>query len=58
MVFEVVDDGIGFDVVAAQEAGGQGLTNLVDRLGAVSGSLEIEAAPGVGTTIRGAVPLG
>ncbi|MCB0968478.1 MAG: hypothetical protein KDB37_16725 [Ilumatobacter sp.] len=58
VVFEVVDDGIGFDADAAREAGGQGLTNLVDRLGAVSGSLEIEAAPGVGTTIRGAVPLG
>lgn len=58
VVFEVVDDGVGFDVVAARLDGGQGLTNLADRLGAVSGTLEIESSGGAGTTVRGTVPVG
>ncbi len=56
--FEVVDDGVGFDPASIGPGAGQGLTNLADRLGAVSGVLEVDAAPGAGTTIRGAVPVG
>ena len=58
VVFEVVDDGVGFDVDAVRRDGGQGLTNLADRLGAVSGSLEVESSGGAGTTVRGTVPVG
>jgi signal transduction histidine kinase len=35
-----------------------GLVNMRDRIGAVSGELEINSVPGHGTTVSGAVPLG
>jgi signal transduction histidine kinase len=56
LLFEVADDGVGFNPAA--EAGGAGLTNMTDRLGALGGSLRIEASPGRGTRIVGAIPLG
>jgi signal transduction histidine kinase len=36
---------------------GQGLIGMRDRIGAVGGQLEIVSEPGVGTTVRGTVPL-
>jgi signal transduction histidine kinase len=48
------DNGTGFDPGAVGE--GPGLTNMLDRIGAVGGSLTIDAAPGRGTTIRAYVP--
>ena len=56
LTFEAQDDGAGFDM-AALSATGHGFQNLTDRLGAVGGRLEVTSAPGVGTTIRGIVPL-
>jgi signal transduction histidine kinase len=53
--FVVADDGVGFDPERA--AGGIGLTNMRDRLGAIGGHLEIESMPGKGTRLRGSVPL-
>jgi signal transduction histidine kinase len=55
LLFEVRDDGVGFD--ATQSNPGVGLTNMSDRLGAVGGRLSIESEPGKGTQIKGAVPL-
>jgi signal transduction histidine kinase len=55
LLFEVADDGSGFDVRG--DAHGAGLTNMRDRVGAVGGSLTIESTPDQGTRIRGAVPL-
>jgi signal transduction histidine kinase len=55
LVFAVIDDGAGFD--PAQMTPGHGLTNLSDRLAALGGTLEIESAPGAGTTVRGRVPV-
>ncbi|MDX1658173.1 MAG: ATP-binding protein [Nitriliruptorales bacterium] len=55
LVFTVRDDGSGFDLDAV--AGGSGLNNLQDRVDALDGHLEIDAAPGRGTTVRGALPL-
>lgn len=52
--FEVDDDGAGFDI--EREASGAGLINMRDRIGAVGGTLRIEAAPGAGTHVHGAVP--
>jgi len=52
--FSVEDDGAGFDPSAQQ--GGAGLTNLADRVAAVGGTLEIDAAPGRGTRICGEIP--
>ena len=41
---------------AAAESAGDGLTSMRDRIGAVSGELEITSTPGRGTTIRATVP--
>jgi len=55
LFFEVADDGAGFDM--AGKGLGAGFTNMADRVGAVGGSLEVDAAPGRGTTIAGRVPI-
>ena len=55
LLFEVVDDGVGFD--ARRRARGAGLTNMGDRIGALGGRLRIESAPGRGTRVAGAIPL-
>jgi signal transduction histidine kinase len=55
VVFEVVDDGRGFD--AASGAGdGRGFANMADRVGAFGGTVVVESVPGHGTTVRGTVP--
>ncbi len=53
--FEVEDDGVGFD--GSTSAGGAGLTNMRDRLGAVGGTIMVESALGKGARVRGVVPL-
>jgi signal transduction histidine kinase len=56
LVFDVQDDGMGFDVSARRL--GAGFTNMNDRLGAVGGTLRVASTPGVGTRVSGAIPLG
>jgi signal transduction histidine kinase len=51
--FEVADDGVGFDPGSGT---GMGLTNMRDRIDAVSGDLELDSSPGAGTVVRGSVP--
>jgi signal transduction histidine kinase len=55
LVFEVTDDGRGFDVAATRS--GSGTQNMADRLAALGGSIEIDSRPGSGTTVRGRIPL-
>jgi signal transduction histidine kinase len=55
LVFEVTDDGRGFDVNG--QGVGAGFTNMRDRLGAIGGSVRVESAPGAGTKLTGTVPL-
>jgi signal transduction histidine kinase len=55
VVFEVRDDGEGFD--AAVVAPGAGLTNMQDRLAALGGAIEVNSAPGAGTVVSGRIPL-
>jgi signal transduction histidine kinase len=55
LLFDVQDDGVGFD--PENVSLGAGLTNMQDRLGAIGGSLHIEAATGRGTTVSGQIPL-
>jgi len=50
---EVEDDGSG----AADLALGSGLRGLADRVGALDGSLEVDSAPGRGTTVRASLPV-
>jgi signal transduction histidine kinase len=53
LMFEVRDDGPGFDPGLRPE--GSGLTNMRDRVGALGGTLRIDAS--AGTCVTGAVPL-
>ncbi|HEX4941473.1 MAG TPA: histidine kinase [Actinomycetota bacterium] len=55
LVFAVADDGVGFDPAAAHR--GTGLQGIADRMDALRGRLEVESAPGAGTTLSGSVPI-
>ena len=54
LVFEVADDGKGFDPALAPRGAGQ--TNMADRLAALGGELEVRSRPGAGTTVIGTIP--
>ena len=53
--FEVEDSGRGFDPARVKR--GDGLSNLADRVAVMHGHLSIESRPGMGTRIRGDIPL-
>jgi signal transduction histidine kinase len=55
LVFEVQDDGCGFDPAARSY--GTGMQGMSDRLGALGGTLVVHSAPGQGTTVIGRVPV-
>jgi signal transduction histidine kinase len=54
LVFVVKDDGAGFDTRAGGL--GAGFQNMLDRLGALGGTLRVESAPGRGTQVTGTLP--
>ena len=54
LLFEVSDDGAGFDAATPR---GAGLTNMCDRLSALGGRLTISSEPGRGTRVLGTIPL-
>ena len=54
--FEIVDDGVGYEVESAPHAG-QGLANMTDRIAALGGTLVVESTPGRGTTVRANIPV-
>lgn len=56
LLFEVSDDGVGFDS-ASPAASGHGFVNMGDRVGAIGGFFSLTAAPGKGTRISGRIPL-
>jgi signal transduction histidine kinase len=58
LLFEVGDNGPGFDAAATVRRGGQGYLNMSDRVGAIGGTVRWESVPGSGTTVSGSVPLG
>ncbi len=55
---EVQDDGLGFDLAAAQAGGGLGIAGMMERAQKIGGRLEIESAPGRGTQVSVEVPTG
>jgi len=55
LVFEVQDDGAGFDTSTTSY--GTGLHGMSDRLSAQGGTLEVRSRPGEGTSIVGRVPV-
>jgi ligand-binding sensor domain-containing protein/signal transduction histidine kinase len=56
LTLAISDDGRGFDPSAPSE--GNGLESMRRRAGALGGALEVDSAPGHGTRVRVAVPLG
>jgi signal transduction histidine kinase len=52
LTVQVADDGVG----GATSEHGSGLAGLADRLAALSGELDIESVPGVGTTLTARIP--
>jgi signal transduction histidine kinase len=60
VVLDVVDDGTGFDVAAAEARAGEGhlgLRGLADLASAAGGRLDVESSAGAGTRLRLEVPL-
>jgi glucose-6-phosphate-specific signal transduction histidine kinase len=55
LTFEIEDDGQGFDPATTPR--GSGLTNMVDRLDALGGSVDFDSRPGNGTTLKGTLPV-
>ena len=55
LVFEVVDDGSGFE--PSRTARGTGLLGIADRLAALDGSVEVSSRPGAGTRVTGTIPV-
>jgi len=52
LYFEMRDDGIGFDLMAASQSGGLGLQSMQERANQIDGELTIESTPGEGTAVR------
>jgi signal transduction histidine kinase len=53
--FEVDDDGVGFDVATTTK--GSGLTNMIDRLDALGGEVQVISSLGKGTRLCGSLPV-
>jgi signal transduction histidine kinase len=53
LVVEVIDDGVG----GADTGRGSGLRGLADRVGALSGRLDVASPAGQGTRVRAEIPL-
>jgi signal transduction histidine kinase len=54
----ISDSGKGFDIEAARQGKGLGLTSMQERARLVHGTIFIESKPMSGTTIRIRIPLG
>jgi len=54
LFFQVEDDGRGFDMFSVER--GAGLQNMIDRVEALGGTLELVSAPGEGTRVSGTLP--
>ena len=56
LALTVSDDGVGFDVEAAWGKG-LGLISISERIEAIGGTLDMQSAPGAGTTLTIDIPL-
>ena len=55
VVFAIKDDGRGYDMARVKP--GSGLQNMIDRVEALGGLLEIASAVGSGTLVKGHIPV-
>jgi len=53
----VEDDGVGFDPLEIRARASLGHASMRERIRLVQGTLDIQSAPGKGTTIRASVPF-
>ena len=53
---QIADDGAGFDLEAAGDRNGFGLSGMAERAELVGGHLDVRSRPGRGTTIEARVP--
>ncbi len=53
--FTAVDDGRGIDVARTRR--GSGVQNMIDRMAALGGSLDLDSHPGGGTQVSGRLPV-
>ena len=58
LVLAVRDDGLGFDTECARRRGSLGLSSMRERVRLVNGTLDVESAPGQGTTVVAWAPTG
>lgn len=56
IILLIQDDGVGFDVRAAKQAIGHGLSNMRARAKELNGTFQVDSAPGTGTTLRLTLP--
>lgn len=54
---EIVDDGVGFEVLSSETPESHGLRGMLERVQALRGSLKIESQPGEGTAILVRLPI-
>jgi len=52
----VADDGVGFQTTPSRDRPSLGLSSMRERVQLLSGALEIDSAPGQGTTVLAWVP--
>ena len=57
LVLEVSDQGRGFDIEKVRRGSGLGLASSEERIRLLSGSLEIQSDPNIGTCLKARVPL-
>jgi signal transduction histidine kinase len=57
VLVRVVDDGRGFDPEVARSGGRHGLAGMRERVRIHDGSLQIDSAPGRGTTVTARIPV-
>lgn len=58
MGLEIIDDGVGFDMVEAGQSNGMGLNTMQQRANKINGDFTIETAPKKGTSIQVEVKKG
>jgi len=56
LMFEIIDNGSGFDPRASAGAGGRGLRNLMERSASMGGRLTLDSRLGEGTHLRVFIP--
>jgi signal transduction histidine kinase len=54
---EIMDDGIGFDMMIVKKSGGLGIKSMHERVKQIEGEITIESTPGEGTSVRVVVEI-